>query len=90
MLGKPPADPELEARRKRVDEEARARTQADAQRLSAEQAENCRRARQHLATLNSGQRLVRYDDKGERLVVDDVARADEAQATRRAIAGDCR
>ncbi len=90
LLTKPPTDPELEARRKLAETEARARARADDERLAAQRAENCRRARQQLASLDSGQRLVRHDDKGERMVVDDTVRAEEAQAARRVIASDCR
>jgi hypothetical protein len=90
MPDKPTVDPELEARRKRADEQASARNRAAAQRLEADQAENCLRARQQLATLNSGQRLVRQTENGERLVLDDAARASEVQTARRAIAVDCR
>lgn len=88
--GKLPVDPELEARRKRTEDEAKVLKRADEDRLAAQRSENCQRARQQMATLDNGQRLVRYTDKGERVVLDDTARADEAQAARRAIAQDCR
>ena len=60
------------------------------ERLAAQRGENCQRARQQLATVETGQRLVRYNERGERIVLDDAARADEAQAARRAMAQDCR
>ena len=87
---RPVLDPELEARRKRADDLASARRRADEERLAAQRDENCQRARQQLATLESGQRLVRYNERGERTVLDDASRADEAQAARRAMAQDCR
>ena len=90
LTSKPLLDPELEARRKRAEDEARARSRADEARLAAQRAENCQRARQQLATIESGQRLVRYNERGERIVLDDAARADEAQAAQRAMAQDCR
>ena len=90
LPGKLPVDPELEARRKRTEDEAKVLKRADEDRLAAQRSENCQRARQQMATLDNGQRLVRYSDKGERVVLDDAARADEAQAARRAIAQDCR
>ena len=90
LPGKLPVDPELEARRKRAEDEAKALKRADEDRLAAQRSENCQRARQQMATLDNGQRLVRYTDKGERVVLDDAARADEAQVARRAIAQDCR
>ncbi len=90
LPSKLPVDPELEARRKRAEDEAKARSRADEDRLALQRTENCQRARQQMATLDNGQRLVRYNDRGERVVLDDAARADEAQAARRAIAQDCR
>lgn len=90
LPGKLPVDPELEVRRKRAEDEAKALKRTDEDRQSAQRTENCQRARQQMATLDNGQRLVRYTDKGERVVLDDEARADEAQVARRAIAQDCR
>ena len=90
LAPKPLLDPELEARRKRAEDEARARSRADEERLAAQRGENCQRARQQLATVETGQRLVHYNERGERIVLDDAARADEAQTARRAIAQDCR
>jgi hypothetical protein len=90
LPSKLPVDPELEARRKRAEDETKARNRADEDRLATQRAENCQRARQQMAVLDNGQRLVRYNDKGERVVLDDAARADEAQGARRAMAQDCR
>ena len=87
---RPPVDPELEARRKRADEEAKQRMRTDEERLAAQRAENCQRARQQLAMADSGQRLLRYNERGEPVVIDDAGRADDAQAARRVMASDCR
>jgi hypothetical protein len=84
-----PQDPELEARRKRAELEAKAQAKADEDRLAAQRAENCQRARELLATLGNGQRLIKLDAKGERVVLDDAARAQEEAQTRRVIAADC-
>ncbi|MES2715077.1 MAG: DUF4124 domain-containing protein [Pseudomonadota bacterium] len=85
-----PVDPELQQRRARAEQEAKAKVQADEQRLAGQRAENCQRARAHLATLDSGTRLVRIDARGERVVVDDAARAQEAAQARGVIASECR
>ena len=90
QLVKPPVDPELEARRKRAEEDTRQRARADEDRLAAQRAENCQRARQQLAMVDSGQRLLRYNQRGEPVVIDDAGRADDAQAARRVMASDCR
>ena len=87
---RPPVDPEIEARRKRADEEAKQRMRTDEERLAAQRAENCQRARQQLAMADSGQRLLRYNERGEPVVIDDAGRADDAQAARRVMASDCR
>jgi type IV secretory pathway VirB10-like protein len=86
----PPVDKELEARKKAADQQQQARAKADEQRLAAVRAENCTRARSHLANLESGQRLARVNDKGEREFLDDKTRADEARRAREIIASDCR
>ncbi len=83
-------DPELEARRKRAEAEARQRKGAEADRQAALRAENCRRARDHLASLSSGQRLVRLNAQGERELVSDAQRSDEIAQSRRVIDSDCR
>lgn len=81
---------EVEARRKRAEQEQAARAKADDVRLAAQRAENCRRARSHVAALESGQRMAKVNERGEREVLDDRARADELRAARAVIASDCR
>ena len=56
----------------------------------AARAENCRRARSHMATLDSGIRLSRTNEKGEREILDDKQVADEMNRTRQIISSDCR
>ena len=85
-----PVDPELAQRRARVEQDAQAKAQADDQKLAAQRAENCQRARAHLATLESGTRLVRVNPQGERIVVDDAVRNREAAEARGVMASDCR
>ena len=62
----------------------------DDARAAAVKAENCARAREQLRTLDSGQRMARIDDKGERIVLDDAARGAEAQRARDAIGSECK
>ena len=57
---------------------------------AAQRADNCQRARQHLATLETGQRLVQVNAKGERIVLDDAGRASEMAQARQVMAGNCR
>lgn len=85
-----PTDPALETRRQQAEADARARVRGDDERQAALRADNCRRARDQLANLDSGQRLTRQNAQGERVVLDDAARAGDADAARRVIASDCR
>ena len=87
---RPAVDPELEARRKRAEQDTAAKAKADADKLAAQRADNCRRAREQLATLDNGQRLVQFNAQGERVVMDDTARAAKATQARQVVASDCR
>jgi Domain of unknown function (DUF4124) len=87
---KPKVDPELEARRKRSEQEQADRHKADEVKVAAARADNCKRAREHLASLESGARLARTSESGEREIMDDKARADEMQRTRQIISSECR
>lgn len=86
----PRVDPELEARRRAAEQEQAKRQQAADAQLAAQRAENCKAARGHLAAMESGQRLVRFNEKGEREFLDDRQRAAEMQRARDVIASDCR
>ena len=85
-----PVDKDLEARKRAAEDEKLARARADDDKLAAQRAENCKRARAHLAALDSGQRIARYNDKGEREILDDAGRAAETQRGREVVASDCR
>jgi hypothetical protein len=87
---KPKVDPELEARKKRSEQEQNDKLKAEEDKVAAQRAENCRRARSHMATLDSGIRLSRTNEKGEREILDDKQRADEINRTRQVINSDCR
>ena len=85
-----PLEAEVEARRRAAEQQAAAKARADEERLAAQRAENCRRARSHLAALESGQRMARSNERGEREVLDDKGRAEEMRQARAVIASDCR
>ena len=86
----PAGDPVLEARRRAAEQEQASKSKADEERLKTQRADNCRRARGHLAALEGGQRIARTNEKGEREVLDDRGRADEMRQARTVIASDCR
>lgn len=85
----PRVDAELEARRRKAEQEQTAQRKAEAEKLASARAENCQRAQAQLRSLESGMRLVRVNDKGEREVLDDQQRAGESQRARNIIAADC-
>ena len=85
-----PADPELETRRRAAEQQKQAKAKADDERLAAQRAENCRRARSAVTTFESGQRIARTNDRGEREFLDDRARADELRRAQDIVASDCR
>src|SRR5262245_57018141 len=87
---KPAVDPQLEARRKAAEQEQQAKAKAEDEKLSQQRAENCRRARSHLTALESGQRIARTNDKGEREVLDDKGRAEEMRRANDVITSDCK
>ena len=90
MAARPAVDPELQARKKAAEQEQASRAKADADKLAGQKAENCRAARAHLAALDSGQRIARYKDNGEREILDDQQRAAETRRARDVIASECR
>lgn len=82
-------DPELEAKRKKAEQEEAAKAKAEEQRVAAAKAENCKRAREQIRTLESGMRMARVNDKGEREVMDDAMRAEEMKRARDMMNADC-
>lgn len=66
-----------------------ARLREEERRNQAVRADNCRRAKDHLAVLESGSRIALTDDKGARTLLDDAGRNAEIQKTRAIIASEC-
>jgi len=93
-VSKAKVDPELEARKKKAEQKAEQeqndKTKIEEEKVAAQRAENCRRARSHMSSLDSGIRLSRTNEKGEREILDDKQRADEVNRTRQVISSDCR
>jgi hypothetical protein len=85
-----PVDKNLEARKRAAEQAEKDKQKAEEDKLAAQRAENCKRARQHLAALDSGQRVARFNDKGEREILDDAGRAAETRRAREVIASECR
>lgn len=83
-------DPELEAKRKKAEQEEAARKKAEDDRIAIAKVDNCARAKVQLKALEDGQRMSRINSKGEREFLDDKGRAEEAQRSRDVISADCK
>jgi hypothetical protein len=83
-------EPELEAKKKKQEQDEADKKKAEEQRIAALRADNCIRARAQMRTLDSGVRIARTNDKGEREILDDKQRADETKRARDTIASDCK
>jgi hypothetical protein len=83
-------EPALEAKRKEQEAAEAAKKKAEEQRIAAVKADNCTRARSQLRTLESGVRIARTNDKGEREILDDQQLAGEVKRTRDVMASDCK
>jgi len=83
-------DPDLEAKRRKTEQDDAAKRKAEEEKLAAVRAENCTRAKGQLKTLEDGIRMARTNANGEREILDDKGRADETKRTRDIIASDCK
>jgi hypothetical protein len=82
-------DKELEARKKQAEEVEQAKKKAELEKFTKARAENCERAKRAKTTLDSGIRIATTNAKGEREIMDDKARASEAQRLEETIRSDC-
>ena len=83
-------DVELEARKKRAEDEESAKKKSDEEKIAKTKAENCERAKIGLATLQSGVRLTSVNAMGEREILDDVQRAAESNRTQELVGANCK
>ena len=77
-----------EQKRKQEQKEAEAK-QAEQAKLEAQRAENCNRAKQAKATLESGRMLSSVNAQGERGFMDEATRASETKRANEVITSDC-
>jgi hypothetical protein len=82
-------DKGLEDKRKQADAAAAEKRKAEEARIAAVRADNCSRARAGKAGFDSGMRIARTNEKGEREIMDDAQRAAEAKHLEEVIARDC-
>ena len=82
-------DKELEQKKKQAADAEAAKVKAEEEKISKAKIENCARAKQAKVTLDSGVRIGRTNAKGEREVMDDAARADEAKRVKAIMDASC-
>ncbi|MGD9586561.1 MAG: DUF4124 domain-containing protein [Brachymonas sp.] len=70
--------------------EEEARKKAAAEKEAKVKADNCQRAQSYRNTLQSGYRVSTMNAKGERIIMDDAAKAAELKRAEEAIAANCK
>ena len=83
-------DPELEARKKKLEEDEVGKKRVEEEKVVQAQADNCERAKRGLASSQSGARISTTNAKGEREFMDDNARAAESKRLQSIMASDCK
>jgi len=82
-------DKELEERKAQAEAAEAAKKKADDERQAKVRAENCERARQAKAAMTSGQLFSQNNAQGERVFMDETAKAAEARRADNVIASEC-
>lgn len=82
-------DKELEQKKKQAADAEAAKKKAEEEKITKAKIENCARAKQAKATLESGVRIGRTNAKGEREVLDDAGRADETKRVKAIMDASC-
>ena len=83
-------DAELEARKKKAEDEEAAKKKTEEDKTAKAKAENCERAKTGMATLQSGVRIASVNAKGEREIYDDTKRAAEVKRAQDVIDSSCK
>lgn len=83
-------DKDLEAKKKEGDAAAAAKKKGDEEKVAQAKSDNCARAKSGKATYESGTRVVKTNDKGEREYLNDEERAREVKRLDGIIATDCK
>jgi len=81
--------PEEAFRKRQEDQKKAAEKSAAADKEATEKKQNCERAQAQLRDLESGMRIARSNEKGERVFIDDGQRAREAEDARKSVAEWC-
>jgi len=84
------AEQEAAARQKQNQDNDAAKKKEEERRIAAQRRENCGRAQANLRDLQSGTRLTRTNEKGERVFMDEAQIAAEVNRARDLITSECR
>lgn len=84
------AEQEAAARQKKEQDGEAAKQKEEERKQAAQRRENCARAQSNLRDLQSGTRLTRTNDKGERVFMDEAQIAAEVARARDLITSECR
>jgi len=87
---KTPADLEADFRKRRTEQAEAGKKQQQAAAEQKQNQESCNAARRNLAALQSGQRMARYNEKGEPSFLDDAGRAQELQRAQQQVQTYCK
>lgn len=82
-------DGALEEKKKQQEAAEAEKRKAEERQFAQQRAENCRRAREAKSTMDSGLRVARVNEKGEREFLDDKARGAESERLQNIIGQDC-
>lgn len=82
-------DKELEDKKKQAEQAEVARKKAEEEKYLKAKAENCARTRQAKASFDSGARIVRMNEKGEREILDETGRAKEMKRIQDILQSEC-
>lgn len=83
-------DKELEDKKKQAEAADAEKKKADQEKVAKARADNCDRAKKAKATFDSGVRVARTNDKGEKEIVDDAYRATETKRLQGIIDTECK
>jgi hypothetical protein len=84
------AEQDAAARQKQEQDREAAKQKEDERRLAAQRRENCSRAQAGLRDLQSGTRITRTNEKGERVFMDEAQIAAEVARARDVVSSECR
>lgn len=84
------AEKELEFRKRQVKAEEAAAKEAKDQEEAKQAKANCEQSRRQLQALQEGQRIARYDEKGERVFMEDADRPQAINDAKQAVDSWCK